>query len=78
MILGSRALFRVVVIAGAWAAGEAIGFALGLGDGSRLLGLALAVAAYFLTRGGAVMGARRRGQVKYWRGRPVDDSDWRH
>lgn len=79
MILGSRALFRLVVIAAAWALGEAIGAGLGLGDGGRLLGLALAVAAFLLTRDGAAIGAgRRRRNVKYWRGRPVDDSDWRH
>ncbi|HUG56244.1 MAG TPA: hypothetical protein VMJ92_04125 [Candidatus Limnocylindrales bacterium] len=71
-----RGLLRVVVIAAAWAAGEALAFALGLGAYGRALGLALAVGAYLATRDTwTARGGGPRGHVKYWRGRPVDDSD---
>lgn len=77
MTFGVRGLLRVVVIAAAWAAGEALAFALGLGELGRALGLAFAVGAYFLTRDRWAVGrgGRARGNVKYWRGRPVDDSE---
>lgn len=64
--------FLIVVFAGA--AGETLGFALGLPSADLLLPLLLGGAAYYLTDGmDSPFRPRRGGEVKYWRGRRIDD-----
>jgi len=65
------ALIRLLVVSASWAAGSTAMAALQLRGLRDLVGLALAAAAYWLTRD--LGRRRRRGEVKYWRGRPVDD-----
>lgn len=73
-----RALYRLVAIAAAWAAGEALVSALGLRGLGVIVPAAFAIAAYVLTRDVRWPELRGRGEIKYWRGRRIDDDDWRH
>lgn len=69
------ALIRLVIVAAAWALGEALADAVG----ARGLGVAvpalLAGGAFFATRD---MTSPLRGGSPYWRGRPIDRDRWRH
>lgn len=68
-----RAFRRLGLVAAAWAAGTVLAPVAGLAAYDDLVSLALAAAAYALTSGPAAGGGRRGGDVKYWRGRPIDD-----
>ncbi len=65
------ALIRLLVLSASWAAGSTAMAALQLRGLRDLAGFALAAGAYWLTRD--LGRRRRRGELKYWRGRPVDD-----
>ncbi len=65
------ALARLLILAASWAAGSTAMVALQLRGLRDLAGFALAAGAYWLTRD--LGRRRRRGELKYWRGRPVDD-----
>lgn len=68
------ALVRLVLMSVAWAAGSTGAMALRLYQLDTLVGIGLAALAYWLTRDLGRPGRRRqRGELKYWRGRPVDD-----
>ena len=75
--LVTQALWRLLLICAAAAAGETLAYQLEAFDVITLVGVIFGAAAYFLTqdldrpspRGG------RRGEIKYWRGRRVDDDD---
>ncbi|HEY8656658.1 MAG TPA: hypothetical protein VIN34_07985 [Candidatus Limnocylindria bacterium] len=65
--------FLIVVVAGA--AGETLGFALGLPSADLLVPLLFGGAAYYLTDGmDSPFRPRGGGQAKYWRGRRIDDN----
>ncbi len=71
------ALWRLLVICAAAAAGETLAYQIEAYGVSMWVGVVFGAAAYVLTqdldrpgRGGG-----RRGDVKYWRGRRVDDDD---
>ena len=71
------ALWRLLVICVAAAAGETIAYQLDAYDIVMWFGIFFGAAAYLLTqdldrprRSGG-----RRGEVKYWRGRQIDDDD---
>ncbi|MGH2377826.1 MAG: hypothetical protein ACRDGT_05065 [Candidatus Limnocylindria bacterium] len=73
------ALQRLVLIVAAWAAGESVLRLLGVGSVATLGGAACGAAAYFATGAGLRLPSRRkRGDIIYWRGRPIDRDDWRH
>jgi hypothetical protein len=75
--LVTQALWRLLLICAAAAAGETIAYQLEAYDVITWVGVVFGAAAYILTqdldrpsrRGG------RRGEIKYWRGRRVDDDD---
>jgi len=65
--------FLIVVIAGA--AGETLGFSLGLPSADLLVPLLFGGAAYYLTDGmDSPFRPGRGGDAKYWRGRRIDDN----
>ncbi len=68
---GRSALIRLLVVSASWAAGSTAMVALQLRGLRDLAAFALATGAYWLTRD--LGRRRRRGELKYWRGRPVDD-----
>ena len=68
---GRSALIRLLVVSASWAAGSTAMTALQLRGLRDLAAFALATGAYWLTRD--LGRRRRRGELKYWRGRPVDD-----
>ena len=70
---GHPALVRLVLMSAAWAVGSTAALAAEQRGGGTVVGFALAALVFWLTRD---LGRRRRsrgGEVKYWRGRPVDD-----
>ena len=75
--LVTQALWRLLFICLVAAAAETIAYGLEAYDQVTLAGLIGAVAAYFLTQdlGRPRPGGGRRGEIKYWRGRPIDDED---
>ena len=69
------ALLRLVLVCAGWAIGAVVTYALGL----RLLDplpSALAAAGVYAATGQLQTPARRR-DVRYWRGRPIDETRWR-
>jgi hypothetical protein len=73
----TQALWRLLLICAAAAAGETIAYQLEAYGVVMWVGVVFGAAAYIFTqdldrprRGGG-----RRGEIKYWRGRPVDDDD---
>ena len=68
-----RALLRLVLLAAAWALGDAAAWALGVRELGYVLPPLFAAAAYLWTRD-APMG--RRGNVTYWRGERIDRDRW--
>src|SRR5207237_10938196 len=76
--LVTSALWRLLFICLAVAAGETIAYQLELFNDATLVGLVSGVVAYLLTldqgrpRPG---GGGRRGEIKYWRGQRADDGE---
>jgi hypothetical protein len=73
----TQALWRLLLICAAAAAGETIAYQLEAYDVVMWVGIVFGAAVYILTqdldrpwRGGG-----RRGEIKYWRGRRIDDDD---
>ena len=71
------ALWRLLLICAAVAAGETIAYELGAFDVAMWVGIVFGAAAYIFTqdldRPRPPRG--RRGEIKYWRGRRIDDDD---
>ena len=75
--LVTQALWRLLLICLVAAAGETIAYQLGWFDQIQWFGVLFGAGAYILTqdqgrprpRGG------RRGEIKYWRGRKIEDDD---
>jgi len=75
--LVTYALWRLLLICAVAAAGETVAYQLELYNEVMWIGLLAGAATYILTqdldrprpRGG------RRGEIKYWRGRQIDDDD---
>ncbi len=75
--LVTQALWRLLLICAVAAGGETIAYQLEADDVAMWVGVVFGAGAYILTqdldrprtRGG------RRGEIRYWRGRPVDDDD---
>ncbi len=75
--LMTQALWRLLFICLVAAAAETIAFQLGAYDQMMSAGLIGGAAAYVLTQdlGRARPGGGRRGEIRYWRGRRIDDDD---
>jgi hypothetical protein len=75
--LVTQALWRLLFICAVAAAGETIAYQVGWFNEMMWLGLLLGAAAYILTQDleRPRPGGGRRGEIKYWRGRRVDDDD---
>ena len=76
--LVTSALWRLLFICLAVAAGETIAYQLDLVSDATLVGLVFGVVAYLLTLDQARPrpgGGGRRGEIKYWRGHRVDDDE---
>ena len=74
----TQALWRLLVICVAAAAGETIAYQLELYDIVMWFGLFFGAGAYIITLGFDAPRPPRggkRGEVKYWRGRRVDDDE---
>lgn len=73
---GQAAVLRFVLICAAWAVGQTLTWGLSLGVVGVVIPAALAVGVLALT---ADLGRARAasGDLKYWRGRRVDDDDRR-
>ena len=73
------ALWRLLVICVAAAAGETIAYQLEWYNEVMWVGLLFGAATYILTqdldRPRPRPPSGRRGEIKYWRGRPIDDDD---
>ena len=68
------AYLRLLAMCAAYAAGETVAIAVGAFDVAMFVGLILASAVYILTQD-IDRPRPRRGEIKYWRGRRVDDDD---
>jgi hypothetical protein len=73
----TQALWRLVLICAAAAAGETIAYQLEAYGVIMWVGVAFGAAAYIFTQdqGRPRRGGGRRGEIKYWRGRRIDDDD---
>jgi hypothetical protein len=71
------ALWRLLFICVVAAAAETIAYQFGAYDEITFAGLIGGAAAYILTQdlGRPRAGGGRRGDTKYWRGRPIDEDD---
>ena len=72
------ALWRLLVICVAAAAGETIAYQLEAYDIVMWFGVFFGAAAYLLTQDldrPRSTGGGRRGEIKYWRGRRIDDDE---
>jgi len=71
------ALWRLLLICVVAAAGETIAYQLEAYDIVMWFGLFFGAAAYLITQGfdAPRRGGGRRGEIKYWRGRRIDDDD---
>jgi hypothetical protein len=71
------ALWRLLVICVAAAAGETIAYQLELYSEVMWVGVLFGAAAYIFTQDldRPRPGGGRRGEIKYWRGRRIDDDD---
>jgi hypothetical protein len=68
-----RAWVRFLIVIAAAAFGETFGFWQGLPFSDSLLPLAFGAGAFYLTMGLNAPRYRGSGNVRYWRGRPIDD-----
>lgn len=73
----TQALWRLLLICAAAAAGETIAYQLEAYGVIMWVGVAFGAAAYIFTQdqGRPRRGGGRRGEIKYWRGRRIDDDD---
>ena len=69
-----RAWLRFLIVIAAAALGETIGIWQRLPSSDLLLPLLFGGAAYYLTMGLDTPRCRRSGNVRYWRGRRIDDN----
>jgi uncharacterized membrane protein AbrB (regulator of aidB expression) len=69
-----RAWVRFLIVVAAAALGETIGIWQRLPSSDLLLPLLFGAAAYYLTMGMDTPRHRRGGNVRYWRGRRIDDT----
>ncbi|MFN2519784.1 MAG: hypothetical protein ABR525_01925 [Candidatus Limnocylindria bacterium] len=70
------ALLRLLLVCAGWAVGAVVAYGLGL----RLLDplpSALAAAGVYAATGPVLAAPTRRHDVRYWRGRPIDQTRWR-
>lgn len=70
---GRRAWLRFLIVVAAAALGETIGLWEDLPLSDSLLPVLFGAGAYYLTMGLAAPRYRRDGNVRYWRGRRLDD-----
>ena len=69
---------RLLLMCAAWAVGTVLTFQLGVSFATFVVPAVLAVGVYVLTEDlGKPGGFGGGGNVKYWRGRPVDDDERR-
>lgn len=75
--LVTQAIWRLLLICAAAAAGETIAYQLEAYGVRMWVGLIFGAAAYIFTQDldRPRPGGGRRGEIKYWRGRRVDDDD---
>jgi len=75
--LVTQALWRLLLICAAAAAGETIAYQLEAYDVVMWVGVVFGAAAYIFTQDidRPRPGGGRRGEIKYWRGRKVEDDD---
>jgi hypothetical protein len=73
----TQALWRLLLICVAAAAGETIAYQLGAYSLMMWVGLLFGAGAFILTQDvdRPRTGGGRRGEIKYWRGRRIDDDD---
>ena len=73
----TQALWRLLLICAAAAAGETIAYQLEAYGVVMWFGVLFGAAAYIFTQDmeRPRPGGGRRGEVRYWRGRPIDDDD---
>ena len=73
----TQALWRLLLICAAAAAGETIAYQLEAYDVMMWAGLIAGAAVYILTQDldRPRSGGGRRGEIRYWRGRKIDDDD---
>lgn len=69
-----RAWLRFLIVIAAAALGETIGFWQGLPFSGSVLPLLFGGAAFYLTMGMTAPRYRSNGNVRYWRGRKIDDN----
>lgn len=69
-----RAWLRFVIVVAAAALGETIGFWQPVPFSDTVLPVLFGAAAYYLTMGLSAPRYRRDGNVRYWRGRRIDDN----
>jgi hypothetical protein len=69
-----RAWIRFLIVVAAAAFGETLGVWQHLPSSDVLLPLLFGGAAFYLTMGVGGPGARGGGNVRYWRGRRIDDN----
>ena len=69
------AYWRLFLICLAAAAGETIASLMSAHDLTTVVGFIFGAAAYLLTQDTSGPPGRRRGEIRYWRGRRVDDDD---
>jgi len=71
----TQALWRLLLICAVAAAGETVAIVVGAYDVVPLVGFALGAAAYVLTQDIDRPRPRGGGEIRYWRGRRIDDDD---
>lgn len=73
----TQALWRLLLVCAVAAAGETIAYQLEWYDVIQWMGVLFGAAAYIFTQDldRPRPGGRRRGEIRYWRGRRVDDDD---
>lgn len=73
----TQALWRLLLICAVAAAAETIAYQLQAYDVLMLVGMVFGAAAYIFTQDldRPRPGGGRRGEIKYWRGRRIDDDD---
>jgi hypothetical protein len=76
MTRGQAAILRFVLICAAWAVGQTLTWGLAIGSIGVVIPAALAIGVVVVTQG---LGRPRPagGDLKYWRGRRVDDDERR-